>query len=74
MPLSEVWQEEADTEVNLESFYGDFSRAFAPISAGFSLQELSHIDITTGGLSTDSSTQMSFVAVCLLLLQSGIMH
>lgn len=69
MPLSEVWQEEADIEVNFESFYGDFSPAFAPINEGFSLQELSHIDITASGMSSDSSARMSFVAVCPFLLQ-----
>ena len=51
-------------EVNFESFYGDFSHAFAPINEGFSLQELSDIDIAASGLSPDSSIRMSFVAVC----------
>ena len=64
MPMSEVWQEEVDLDVNFESFYGDFARAFAPVNEGFSLQELSHVDVASGSLSSDPSERLSFVAVC----------
>ena len=65
MPFSETWQEEADPEVNLEAFYGDFNHASTPINEGINLQELSHIDVAASGLSSDLSARISFMAVCL---------
>ncbi|TFY52738.1 hypothetical protein EVJ58_g9842, partial [Rhodofomes roseus] len=57
----EKWKEEVDMELNFESFYGDFRRAFAPINEGCSLQELCDIDVAASGQSSDSSARTSFV-------------
>ncbi|KAH9937104.1 uncharacterized protein B0H18DRAFT_1112984 [Fomitopsis serialis] len=62
LPPSERWREEADIDLNFESFYGDFRRAFAPINEGCVLQDLSDIDVAASGQSTDSSARISFVA------------
>ncbi|KZT72744.1 hypothetical protein DAEQUDRAFT_543688 [Daedalea quercina L-15889] len=61
-PPSERWTEEADIDINPGSFFGHFTRAFAPINEGCTLQDLSDVDVATSGQSSDSSARTSFVA------------